>query len=89
MPAGTTIADYLDAIRYRRYTQTEIQNRQRYLAHALLCGDDAWLMEAPVDEVLARVQAHSQIRSKLTLQRASTALEDYRAWRRRREGSDA
>jgi hypothetical protein len=86
MPPGTTVADYLDAIRYRRYSRSVLLERRRYLAYALLCGDDAWLMAAPEDEVTARLRTRSPFRSTTSLQRAWAALEDYRDWRRRREG---
>lgn len=89
MPPGTRIADYLDAIQYRNYTDKVLRERRRFLAFAAISGDDAWLMNAPIEEIAATVQAQSQIRSKKTLQKLGMAIEDYRRWRRRQEGGNA
>ena len=89
MPPGTRIADYLDAIQYRNYTDTVLRERRRFLAFAAISGDDAWIMTAPIEEIAATIQARSQIRSKTTLHKLGTAVEDYRRWRRRQEGGDA
>ena len=42
MSAGSTVADYLDAVRYRRYSRSVLLERRRLLGHALVCGGDAW-----------------------------------------------
>jgi len=85
MPPGTLISDYLDAIRYRRYTRSVLVERRRFLVLAVTSGTDAWFMSAPADEVVARVCARSRIRSKTSLRKLRIAIEDYRRWRRRRE----
>ncbi len=45
MSAGPTVADYLDAVRYRRYSRSVLLERRRLLGHALVCGGDAWLAD--------------------------------------------
>jgi hypothetical protein len=84
MSAGPTVADYLDAVRYRRYSRSVIHERRRLLGHALVCGGDAWLATTPADEVASTVGARLGITSEVTLRRIESAAEDYQAWRRRR-----
>ena len=85
MPPGPRIADYLDAIQYRRYTRTLLQERRRLLAYAVFCGDDDWLRTAPIETIVSTVRARFQVQSKTTLQKLEAAVEDYRRWRRRQE----
>jgi len=84
MSAGPTVADYLDAVRYRRYSRSVLLERRRLLGHALVCGGDAWLAATPPDEVASTVGARLGIDSAITLQRIRSAAEDYQAWRRLR-----
>lgn len=88
MSPGPMIADYLDAIQYRRYSRTLLQERRRLLAYAVFCGDDDWLRTAPMETILSTVRARFQVRSKTTLQKLEAAIEDYREWRRRLEECD-
>lgn len=88
MPPGTRIADYLDAIQYRRYSLTLLQERRRLLAYVIFCGDDDWLRAAPMETVLSTVQARFQVRSRTTMQKLEAAVEDYRRWRRQQEARD-
>jgi len=90
MTPGTTIADYLDGIRYRRYSRSVLIERRRLLAPAAVCGGTAWLAETPAEEVVATVRARLGFRSPTQLRRLEAAVEDYQAWRRRvaaREGT--
>ncbi|MEN6342332.1 MAG: hypothetical protein ABFC89_07195 [Methanospirillum sp.] len=89
MNPGTTVADYLDAVRYRRYSRSVLLERRRLLGHALVCGGDAWLAATPADEIVATVQARLGIDSEVTLQRIRSAAEDYQEWRRRRIEQEA
>ena len=86
MPSGILIADYLDAITYRRYAQSVIQERRRLLGYAVLVGDYDWLFNAPPETVIAAASAQFQLRSRLSQQRLRAALHDYRAWRQQKEG---
>lgn len=89
MPPGTSITDYLDAIRYRRYTRSVLLERRRFLAVAAAAGGtDAWFMSAPVEEVVAAVRARTGIRSRTNLRKVGALVENYRRWRREREGGD-
>ena len=88
MSPGPMIADYLDAIQYRRYSRTLLQERRRLLAYAVFCGDDDWLLTAPMETIISTVRARFQVRSKTTLQKLEAAIEDYREWRRRQEECD-
>ena len=88
MPPGTTVDDYLDALRYRRYSRTVLFERRRFLAVAAAGGTDDWLMTAPVDQVVAAALEHSRIRSRTSLRKLGMAVENYRRWRREREGAD-
>jgi len=88
MPAGTRIADYLDAIGYRRYSRSLVLERRRLLGLAAQCGDDDWLCTAPTETVIATVRARCQLRSRTGVQKLSAALDDYRRWRRRQEAGD-
>ena len=63
MNTGTTIADYLDGIRYRRYSRSVLHERRRLLAYAAVCGDTAWLARTPADEV-AMIAARGGLRSQ-------------------------
>ena len=47
MTPGPTIADYLDGIRYRRYSRSVLLERRRLLGLAATCGDDGWFGTAP------------------------------------------
>jgi len=47
MSAGPTVADYLDAVRYRRYSRPVLLERRRLPGHALVSGDDARLASTP------------------------------------------
>lgn len=82
MPAGLSVADYLDGIRYRRYSRSVLIERRRLLSLASACGDSAWFGTAPVGEVVATVHLRLGIESPATLQRLWAVLEDYQAWRR-------
>lgn len=84
MSAGPTVADYLDAVRYRRYSRSVLLERRRLLGHALICGGDAWLAATPPDEVASTVGARLGITSDVTLQRIRSAAEDYQTWQRLR-----
>ncbi len=88
MPRDPLIAEYLDAIRYRRYSQSVLMERRRFLELAVAGGPDAWFMAAPVEEVVAGARARSRVRSKANLQKLRSAVEDYRRWRRRRRAGD-
>jgi hypothetical protein len=83
MPPGPTIADYLDGIRYRRYSRSVLLERRRLLALAAVCGDEPWFGTTPIDEVVATVTARLALESPTTLQRLGAAVRDYQAWRRR------
>ena len=85
MASGILIADYLDAIQYRRYARTVIQERRRLLGYAVLVGDYDWLYNAPPETVIAAASARFQLRSRLSQQRLRAALQDYRAWRQQKE----
>ena len=87
MASGIRIADYLDAITYRRYAQSVIQGRRRLLGYAVLVGDYDWLYNAPPETVIAAASAQFQLRSRLSQQRLRAALQDYRAWRQQKEAS--
>ena len=87
MASGTLIADYLDAIKYRRYARTVIQERRRLLGYAVSVGDYDWLYNAPPETVIAAASARFQLRSRLSQQRLRAALQDYRAWRQQKEAS--
>lgn len=84
MPAGLTIADYLDGIRYRRYARSVLFERRRLLGLAAACGDEAWFGTAPVGEIVTTVQARLELESPVTLRRLEAVLWDYQAWRRGR-----
>ncbi len=88
MPPGTRIADYLDAIGYRQYSRSVILERRRLLGLVAHFGDDDWIMTEPIEMVVSTVRVYSQLRSSASLQKLASALEDYRQWRRRREGDD-
>jgi len=88
MPARTSLADYLDAIRYRRYSRSVIHERRRLLAYAIFCGDDEWLCNAPLETVLSTVGAQFQVRTRSARQKLATVVEDYRDWRRQQEGGN-
>ena len=45
-------------------------------------------MTAPVDEVVASACERSRIRSRTSLRKLGMAVENYRRWRREREGGD-
>ena len=85
MATGIRIADYLDAITYRRYAQSVIQERRRLLGYAVSVGDYDWLYNAPPETVIAAVSARFQLRSRRSQQHLRAVVEDYRAWRRQRE----
>ncbi len=87
MTSGIGITDYLDAIKYRRYAQSVIQERRRLLGYAVLVGDYDWLYNAPPETVIAATSARFQLRSRLSQQRLRAALQDYRAWRQQKEDS--
>lgn len=89
MPPDTLIGEYLDAVRYRRYSQSVLVERRRFLTLATAGGTDDWLMTAPIEEVVATVRARSRIRSKANLHKLRSAVEDYRRWRRRKETATA
>ena len=63
MTTGTTIADNLDSIRYRRYSRSVLHERRRLLIHAALCGGTAWLAATPADEI-AMTAARGGLRSQ-------------------------
>lgn len=83
MSPGTTIVDYLDGIRYRRYSRSVLIERRRLLGLAAVCGGTAWLAATPADEVVATVQARLGFRSPTQARRLEAAVEDYQAWRRK------
>ncbi len=85
MPSGTRIADYLDAIAYRRYARSVMEERRRLLGYAVSVGDYNWLSTAPLETVIAAVSARFQLRSRRSQQHLRAVVEDYRAWRRQRE----
>jgi|GEM_PF-1582572 hypothetical protein len=85
MTGPTRIADYLDAIQYRQYSRSLLQERRRMLAFALFCGDDDWLLNEPIESVARTVRARFNVRSRRSLQRLEAAVEDYRRWRRQLE----
>ncbi len=85
MPPDALIAEYLDAIRYRRYTRSVLIERRRFLEIATAGGTDAWFMAAPVEEIVAAARARSRVRSKANLQKLRSTVEDYRRWRRQRD----
>ena len=87
MPPGCSIDDYLDALRYRRYTRTVLFERGRLLRAAAAGGTDAWFMTAPVEEVVENVRARTAIRSKRNLAKLRSVVENYRRWRREREAA--
>ena len=87
MASGIRIADYLDAITYRRYARTVIQERRRLLGYAVSVGDYDWLYNAPPETVIAAASARFQLRSRRSQQCLRTALHDYRAWRQQKEAS--
>ncbi len=89
MPAGTTIADYLDGTRYRRYSRSVLLERRRLLAYAAACGGEEWFGAAPVDEIVATVASRLDLRAPTTLQRLEAAIEDYQDWRARTLGEGA
>ena len=89
MAPGPTIADYLDGIRYRRYSRSVLLERRRLLALAAVCGDDEWFGTTPIDEVVATVTARLDLQSPTTLQRLEAAVEDYQAWRARYAAREA
>ena len=88
MASGIRIADYLDAITYRRYARTVIQERRRLLGYAVSVGDYDWLYNAPPETVIAAASARFQLRSRRSLQHLRAAIQDYRAWRRQQEEAD-
>ena len=83
MTPGTTIADYLDGIGYRRYSRSVLIERRRLLGLAAVCGGTAWLATTPADEVVATVGARLGFRSPTQARRLGAAVEDYQAWRRK------
>ncbi|HIH02623.1 MAG TPA: hypothetical protein HA263_01820 [Methanoregulaceae archaeon] len=85
MPPGSSVEDYLDAIRYRRYSLSVLLEWRRFLALAVAGGSDAWFMAAPVEEIVAAARARSRVRSKANLQKLRSTVEDYRRWRRQRD----
>ncbi len=86
MPPGSSVEDYLDAIRYRRYSLSVLLEWRRFLALAVAGGSDAWFMAAPIEEIMEAVRVRSGIRSKTSLQKFRSAVENYRRWRREQEG---
>ena len=88
MNTGTTIADYLDGIRYRRYSRSVLIERRRLLAHAAVCGDTAWLAETPAPEVVATVRDRLGFRSPTQSRRLEAVVNDYQAWCRRAVARD-
>ncbi len=86
-PPGSAVDDYLDALEYRQYTRTTLVERARLLGAAAAAGTDAWLMAAPVDEVVDAVRARTGIRSRTNLAKVRSVVENYRRWRREREGA--
>jgi len=82
---GTSIDDYLEALRYRRYSRSVLFERRRLLGAAAGAGTDAWLMTAPIDEVVDAVRARTAIRSRTNLAKVRTVVENYRRWRREAE----
>ena len=85
MPSGTRIADYLDAIAYRQYARSVVEERRRLLGYAVSVGDYDWLYTAPLETVIAAASARFQLRSRRSLQHLRAVVVDYRAWRRRQE----
>ena len=73
MPVGTTIADYLDGIRYRRYSRSVLFERRRRLGFAATCGGEEWFGATPVDEVVATVASRLDLRAPTTLHRLEAA----------------
>jgi hypothetical protein len=88
MQSSPRIADYLDAIKYRRYSLTLLQERRRLLALAIFCGDDDWIRNAPMETVLATVRTRFNVRTMRTLKRLEIVVADYRQWRREQEAGD-
>lgn len=87
---GTLLANYLDAIRYRQYCRSGLLERRRLLGRAALCCNHDWLLTAPIEDVVARVKAEFHIRSRTTLQKLGSVLDDYRGWyRAHQESGDA
>jgi hypothetical protein len=87
MPPGCSIDDYLDALRYRRYSRSVLFERGRLLRAAAAGGTDAWFTTAPIEEVVDDVRARTAIRSKQSLGTLRRAVENYRRWRREREAA--
>lgn len=88
IPPGTTVADYLDALRYRRYCRTVLIERRRVPTVAATGGTDDWSMTAPVHEMATAALENSRIRSRTNLRKRGMAVENYRRWRREQEGAD-
>ncbi|MEN6341749.1 MAG: hypothetical protein ABFC89_04230 [Methanospirillum sp.] len=82
---GESVDDYLEALRYRRYSRSVLLERRRLLGAAAAAGTDAWLMTAPIDEVVDAVRARTAIRSRTNLAKVRMVVENYRRWRRERE----